>query len=133
MDITIANDLRLFGLDPNGCILFFKGCVTIEDVRSLLKSIKRHIKLERRKLAKKLHPDVRGDHAKMARVNEAYDRLMKLKVEVRKPVVTDVKMWNPGVTATDSGIGSTYGWTSSVHYGAGYGAGSGLDQGRGVW
>ena len=132
MDISIGNDLRLFSLDPAFLINAFKQCQDVDAIRSLLKAMKQEIKQERRKLAKKHHPDVEGDHDKMADVNRAYDRLMKLKVEIRKPVVVNVSMWNPTANSAATYSGS-YSWTSTVQQGGPTSAESGVDLARGYW
>ena len=42
------------------------------------KKFQNEVKLQRRKLAKKYHPDVSGDSEKMKKINQAVDLLMKI-------------------------------------------------------
>jgi len=69
-----------------------------------LAHIKIETRLQRRKLAKKYHPDKGGDINKMKRINSLCDLVMKLKIQPPRPMYYRVVFggWGSGTTTTST-------------------------------
>lgn len=92
------------GLDLGGIVA---GAVTYEDLAERTARAKRDAEANYRRLSKRAHPDVLGDHDEMVRLNEAIEGIRGLRIQrpapVRHVVLNVVISWRyGGFTATSA-------------------------------
>ncbi len=101
---TIEGDLKMMGLSRQ----WLEGYLTADTFEAVTKKFdeaKKEIRRRFRKKSLKLHPDAGGDQKEFVKLQQAYDRLMKLRVNRPQPRPSVV------ITTWTSGGGSW--WTSN--------------------
>jgi len=83
---------------------FFLEPRNYNDLMEALGKFKKLVKKQRKKLARKYHPDMpKGDEEKMKQINDAVDFVMGLKpMRIRRPVPVFSFSFNTSTTATSS-------------------------------
>ena len=82
------------------------------EVEVELRRFKKEVTKRYRRMAKELHPDVRGEHEKMVALNQAKDYLHTVKVEIKQPQSEHMRVFRYSYTDATSSTsdGATMSW-----------------------
>lgn len=91
--LDLAGLIRVIEMDDS--ILDFLTIPTSQDtLKFSIDHLKWLVKIQRRRLAKKYHPDIGGDPERMKEINDACDLLMKIEVEMTPPMPSTSPLWD---------------------------------------
>lgn len=108
MKTELFRIVQLLEMDPQ-VLNELDHCHSYEELRSKFDLFKSDVEVQRKRLAKKYHPDLGGDIERMKVINEACDRVKKMIVErPSPPPMFDIRVYSSG-TNMGTTQGSPYG------------------------